>query len=167
MKKDMKLSDVVRSGNLLATDCPSRGVLEHVTSRWAVLLFMVLQDGTHRFSELHRKLGGVSEKMLAQTLRALEDDGFVERRAFATVPPHVDYTLTALGHEVAAHVVALADWVQDHVGDVMAARQRPREEAAPEPGRQVVRAGRPVSRPAPGRRRAYRAGARRACAIRA
>lgn len=143
----MKLSHRVRRGDLLAADCPSRGVLEHVTSRWAVLLFMVLQDGTHRFSELHRKVGGVSEKMLAQTLRALEDDGFVERRAYATVPPHVEYTLTPLGHEVGAHVIALADWVQDRIGDVLAARARS-EAPAPVPGRTVVRAGRVQAAPA-------------------
>ena len=145
----MKLSEVVRRGNVLATDCPSRGVLDHVTSRWAVLLFMVLQDGTHRFSELHRQVGGVSENMLAQTLRALEEDGFVERRAYATVPPHVEYTLTPLGHEVGAHVVALADWVQEHIGDVIAARQCAQQEVSPAPGRTLVRAGRVQAAPRP------------------
>ena len=106
------LSDRVRRGNLLAADCPSREVLKHVTSRWGVLVLIVLEDGTHRFSGLRRAIGGVSERMLAQTLQWLEDDGLVLRVARDVVPPHVEYSLTPLGREAAEKVRGLADWIE-------------------------------------------------------
>lgn len=107
----MGLSDKL-NGELLAAGCPSREVLKHVTSQWGVLVLIVLEEGTHRFSELRRKIGGVSERMLAQTLQLLEGDGFVLRRAFPVVPPHVEYSLTPLGQEVAEKVRILADWIE-------------------------------------------------------
>jgi len=107
----MGLSDKL-DGELLAAGCPSREVLKHVTSQWGVLVLIVLEGGTHRFSELRRKIGGVSERMLAQTLQLLEGDGFVLRRAFPVVPPHVEYSLTPLGEEVAEKVRILADWIE-------------------------------------------------------
>ncbi|MEV0224386.1 helix-turn-helix domain-containing protein [Streptomyces sp. NPDC050704] len=105
-----------------AASCPSRLVLEHVTSRWGVLVLAVLLDGTHRFSELRRAVGGVSEKMLAQTLQTLERDGFVRREAYPVIPPHVDYSLTPLGEEAGRQVWSLARWVESRVPDVMHAR---------------------------------------------
>ncbi|WP_033217869.1 winged helix-turn-helix transcriptional regulator [Kitasatospora phosalacinea] len=105
-----------------SASCPSRGILEHVTSRWAVLVLTVLLDGTHRFSELRRTVGGVSEKMLAQTLQTLEQDGLVHREAHAVIPPRVDYTLTPLGEEAARKVWALARWAESCVPEVLAAR---------------------------------------------
>jgi len=113
---------VTRQGDLYAPLCPSRGVLEHVTSRWGVLVLASLLDGTHRFSQLRRKIGGVSEKMLAQTLQALEQDGFVLRVVHPVIPPHVDYSLTALGEEVAEKVDGLADWIEGNLGRILAAR---------------------------------------------
>ena len=109
-------------GDLYAAACPSRGVLEHVTSRWGVLVLVALLEGTHRFSELRRKVGGVSEKMLAQTLHALEEDGFVVREVFPVIPPRVDYSLTPMGQEVASHIEALTDWIEDNLPRVFAAR---------------------------------------------
>ena len=109
-------------GNLLAEACPSREVLKHVTSRWGVLVLMVLETGTHRFSELRRGIGGVSEKMLAQTLQWLESDGLVERIAYDVVPPHVDYSLTPLGLEAAEKVRQLSDWIEVNLPRVMAAQ---------------------------------------------
>ena len=106
------LSQQLRRGDLLATDCPSREVLKHVTSRWGVLVLMTLEGGTLRFSELRRAIGGVSERMLAQTLQWLEGDGLVDRVAYEVVPPHVEYSLTPLGREAAARVRALADWIE-------------------------------------------------------
>ncbi|MFJ4962964.1 putative HTH-type transcriptional regulator YybR [Streptomyces sp. ADI96-02] len=103
--------------------CPSRGVLEHVTSRWGVLVLAALLDRPYRFSELRRTVGGVSEKMLAQTLRTLERDGFVHREAQPVIPPRVDYSLTALGVEAAEQVWALARWTEQQVGAVRAARE--------------------------------------------
>ncbi|MER8093316.1 winged helix-turn-helix transcriptional regulator [Streptomyces goshikiensis] len=102
--------------------CPSRGVLEHVTSRWGVLVLAALVERSYRFSELRREVGGVSEKMLAQTLQTLERDGFVLRDAKPVIPPRVDYSLTELGREAADQVWALARWTERRTADVQAAR---------------------------------------------
>ncbi|MGP3999125.1 winged helix-turn-helix transcriptional regulator [Streptomyces sp. 8N706] len=107
-----------------AADCPARLVLEHITSRWGVLVLGALLDGSLRFSELRGIMGGVSEKMLAQTLRTLERDGFVHRHAHPVIPPRVDYSLTGLGEEAARQVWALVQWVDGRVSDVEAARER-------------------------------------------
>lgn len=109
-------------GDVNARNCPSRLVLEHVTSRWGVLVLLALQRGTHRFSELHRWVDGVSEKMLAQTLQTLERDGFVHREAYAVIPPRVDYSLTPLGQEAAAQVQSLTDWIEENLGRILASR---------------------------------------------
>ena len=106
------LSERLQRGDLMAAACPSREVLKHVTSRWGVLVLLALQGGTHRFSELRRAIGGVSERMLAQTLQWLEGDGLVDRIAYEVVPPHVEYSLTPLGREAAEKVRALADWIE-------------------------------------------------------
>lgn len=116
------LTEQMRNGNLFAEQCPSRDVLKHVTSRWGVLILVALQGGTHRFSDLRRKIGGVSEKMLAQTLQWLEADGFVNRKSYPVVPPHVEYSLTPLGHEVSEKVASLADWIEVNLPQVMASR---------------------------------------------
>jgi DNA-binding HxlR family transcriptional regulator len=115
---EMLFPDVVRA------DCPSRPILEHVTSRWGVLVLIVLLERSYRFSELRRRVGGVSEKMLAQTLQTLERDGFVLRDAKPVIPPRVDYSLTPLGEEVAAQVRALANWVESKVPAVTEARMK-------------------------------------------
>ena len=108
-------------GDLFAPACPSREIMKHVTSSWGVLVLIALQDGTLRFSELRRKVAGVSERMLAQTLQWLESDGLVERRAFKVVPPHVEYELTPMGAEAAGHVAVLADWIEENLGRMRAA----------------------------------------------
>ncbi|MEA3113063.1 MAG: hypothetical protein QOG58_2862 [Caballeronia sp.] len=118
----VRLSDLVRRGELLSADCPSREVLKHVTSRWGVLVLMVLLDQTCRFSDLRRKVDGVSEKMLAQTLQWLVADGFVIRTAYDEVPPHVDYRLTPMGEEVARQVTSLADWIEINLSRILSAR---------------------------------------------
>ena len=116
------LSQKLQRGNLLAEACPSREVLKHVTSRWGVLVLLVLETKTHRFSELRRAIGGVSERMLAQTLQWLESDGLVKRVALEVVPPHVEYSLTPLGRQAAAKVVGLADWIELNLPQILAAR---------------------------------------------
>jgi len=116
------LAELMRRGNVFAEHCPSREVLKHVTSRWGVLLLVALLAGTQRFSDLRRKVGGISEKMLAQTLQWLEADGFVARIAHPVVPPHVEYSLTPLGIEVAGKVEVLADWIEFNLPAIMAAR---------------------------------------------
>jgi DNA-binding HxlR family transcriptional regulator len=122
-RKVPRLSEKLRRGDLLAESCPSREVLKHVTSRWGVLVLMVLEDRMHRFSELRRAIGGVSERMLAQTLQWLEGDGLVRRVAHDVVPPHVEYSLTPLGRQAAKKVRVLADWIETSLPRVMAAQQ--------------------------------------------
>ncbi|MCM2412399.1 MULTISPECIES: helix-turn-helix domain-containing protein [unclassified Streptomyces] len=112
----------VRRPDVREPMCPSRLVLEHVTSRWGVLVLAALLERSYRFSELRREVGGVSEKMLAQTLRTLERDGFVDRDAKPVIPPRVDYTLTGMGREAAEQVWALARWSERHLDAVDAAR---------------------------------------------
>ncbi|MFE3164364.1 winged helix-turn-helix transcriptional regulator [Streptomyces sp. NPDC059224] len=102
--------------------CPYRLVLEHVTSRWGVLVLIELLDRPHRFSELRRAIGRVSEKMLTQTLQTLERDGLVHRDAKPVIPPRVDYSLTGLGREAALQVRDLALWTERRMADVTRAR---------------------------------------------
>ena len=116
------LSQQLRDGNLFAEQCPSREVLKHVTSRWGVLILVALRDGTRRFSDLRRKMGGVSEKMLAQSLQAVEHDWFINRVSYPVVPPHVEYSLTPLGEQVSDKVAALADWIELNLPQVLAQR---------------------------------------------
>jgi DNA-binding HxlR family transcriptional regulator len=113
------ISEKLRKGNLLATDCPSRQVLRHLTSRWGVLVLIVLEDKTCRFSELRRAIGGVSERMLAQTLQSLEYDGIIRRKSYDVVPPHVEYSLTPLGRQAARKVRILADWIEARVPQIV------------------------------------------------
>lgn len=122
--KAAKKSTLMRRGELFSAACPSREILKHVTSRWGVLVLVALMEGTHRFSELRRKIGGVSEKMLAQTLQYLEQDGFVHRLSLPVVPPHVEYTLTPLGKQVGLQVGSLADWIETNLPKIMTTKQR-------------------------------------------
>ncbi|MFF2328204.1 MULTISPECIES: winged helix-turn-helix transcriptional regulator [unclassified Streptomyces] len=119
----MSVSDVSGKPDVNRPMCPSRLVLEHVTSRWGVLVLAALLDRSYRFSELRREVGGVSEKMLAQTLQTLERDGFVHRDAKPVIPPRVDYSLTGLGREAAEQVWALARWTERSLDAVQAARE--------------------------------------------
>lgn len=124
MGPDKKAQDLLEGwqrGNVLAADCPSRLVLQHMTSRWGTLVMIALLTGTHRFSALRRKVGGVSERMLAQTLQLLEADGMVARQAHNVVPPHVDYSLTPLGQAAAGHLVALTGWIEGNLPQILAA----------------------------------------------
>jgi DNA-binding HxlR family transcriptional regulator len=118
--------DAVRSlserspGEVFAAACPSRVVLDHVTSKWGVLVLVALADGPQRWSELRRRAEGISEKMLAQTLRTLEADGFVHRDAQPVIPPRVDYSLTPRGSELVALLLPLFGWVVDHADEIVA-----------------------------------------------
>jgi DNA-binding HxlR family transcriptional regulator len=99
--------------------CASRTLLDHVMSKWGVLVLLALSEGEPlRWSELRRRAQGVSEKMLAQTLRTLAADGLVERHAHPVVPPHVEYSLTPAGEDLAGHLVPLMKWVAIHSGDM-------------------------------------------------
>jgi DNA-binding HxlR family transcriptional regulator len=118
-----KIVEIMHRGEVLAKECPSRQILKHVTSQWGVLVLVALLEGTHRFSELRRKIGGVSEKMLAQTLQQLEQDGFIRRVSYPVVPPHVEYSLTPLGKELGCQVEALTDWIEINLPKIIEAQQ--------------------------------------------
>lgn len=120
----MERRQVITGFNVYDASCPARQVLEHLTSRWGVLALGALQERTYRFADLGRRIGGVSEKMLAQTLRTLERDGFVRRVSYAEVPPRVEYSLTDRGREAAALTTALVSWVERQAAIVMTSQQR-------------------------------------------
>jgi DNA-binding HxlR family transcriptional regulator len=98
----------------LAADCPTRLVLDHVMSRWGVLLLLALSERAMRWGELRRVVEGISEKMLAQTLRTLERDGIVLREVTPSVPPRVDYSLTERGEALVERLLPLVEWVADN-----------------------------------------------------
>jgi DNA-binding HxlR family transcriptional regulator len=98
--------------------CPSRKLLDRIGDRWTVLVVGTLGEGPRRFSEIQAAVDGVSQKMLTQTLRALERDGLVERTVFAQVPPRVDYELTPTGTSLLEPLRALTVWATEHMTDV-------------------------------------------------
>lgn len=114
------LGDLLTDG-VLSSACPSRVVLDHVTSKWGVLVLVALSERTLRWGELRRLVEGISEKMLASTLRTLEADGLVLREATPSIPPRVDYSLTPLGRDLADHLLPLMGWIVRHA-DAMVAR---------------------------------------------
>lgn len=102
--------------NVLAENCPSRKIMTGLTSKWSVLIFIALGDGsTKRFSELRRVIEGVSEKMLTQTLKSLEENNLVFRKSYHVVPPYVEYSLTNLGMEAASKLNPLSTWIEDNI----------------------------------------------------
>lgn len=122
-ERQSKWENAFERGDLFAQPCPSRKVLKTVSSQWGTLILIALRSGTHRFSELRRKMGGVSEKMLAQSLKALAKDGFVRRVSYPVVPPFVEYSLTPMGKEISDRVFALADWIEINMDRVNEARE--------------------------------------------
>jgi DNA-binding HxlR family transcriptional regulator len=108
--------------DVLALGCPTRKTLELLSSTWTVLVVHALAERTHRYSELKSRVEGVTHKMLAQTLRALERDGLVTRRVYPVVPPKVEYTLTPLGLTLVPILSSLCRWSEEHYDEVEAAR---------------------------------------------
>ncbi len=104
--------------------CPSRAVLNLIGDKWAMLIFPLLRQRPHRNSELLRGVGGISQKVLTETLRDFEVHGLVLRNDFGTVPPKVDYRLTDLGLTLAEAMCVLDQWVVDHYNDVAGAKKR-------------------------------------------
>lgn len=109
--------------DILSPACPSRTVLRHVVDRWTPLVVTVLADGPSRFGELRSRIGGVTPKVLTQTLRSMERDGLVTRTQLPGVPPRVDYELTDLGHSLQAPIGALRTWIQDNSAQILAYRE--------------------------------------------
>ncbi|MGE5242954.1 MAG: winged helix-turn-helix transcriptional regulator [Betaproteobacteria bacterium] len=103
-------------------NCDSRQVLALLADRWSMLVIYALSQGVRRHGELKRMIGGISQKMLTHTLRALERDGIVRRRVFATVPPRVEYRLTPLGRTLLRPLRSICRWAETHLPQVRAAR---------------------------------------------
>ena len=111
--------------NILTSACLSRTVMRHLTDRWTPLIVAVLSEQpVARFGELKVRIQGVSPKVLTQTLRSMERDGLIERRVTASIPPRVDYELTALGTTLIEPMAALRHWAQDNMQAVLEARER-------------------------------------------
>ncbi|MGK8523025.1 winged helix-turn-helix transcriptional regulator [Nocardia asteroides] len=106
------------------SDCPAREVLDHITSRWGMLILTALGSRPLRFSQLHGTIGGISEKMLSQTLRTLVRDGLVARTVEPTTPPRVSYELTTLGQSLTESLSQFLYWIRQHTGEVVAAQRR-------------------------------------------
>jgi DNA-binding HxlR family transcriptional regulator len=102
--------------------CPTRIVLDRIADKWTVLIVGALNGKTKRFGELRRAIGGVSQKMLTQTLRGLERDGLVFRKVYASVPPKVEYSLTDLGRTLVGILNAIGEWAETHIEKVLTAR---------------------------------------------
>jgi DNA-binding HxlR family transcriptional regulator len=113
---DQLVADVFRRA------CTSREVLEHVTGKWSLLALSALAECPHRFGELRRRIEGVSERMLAQSLQTLERDGWVHREVRSAIPPHVEYRLTDLGAELVPHLLGLIEFVEGRMPAVLTAR---------------------------------------------
>ena len=115
--------DVGLVADVFARDCASRDLLGHVVGKWPVLALLALDEGGYRFNALRRRVQGVSEKMLAQTLQTLERDGLVEREVVSAIPPRVEYALTPVGVRVAQCVRGLVELLEDAVPHVVAAQE--------------------------------------------
>ncbi|WP_433335635.1 winged helix-turn-helix transcriptional regulator [Spirillospora sp. CA-294931] len=111
--------------DVYSAKCPTRQVIDHIAGKWTVLVVAALmEEGTMRYTDLSRRIEGVSQKMLTQTLRALETDGFVTRTVHPVVPPRVEYDLTELGRGLAGPVSALREWAETNINAIEAARAR-------------------------------------------
>lgn len=108
--------------DVYSAKCATRQVLDHIAGKWTVLIVDALRDGAMRYTDLSRRIEGVSQKMLTQTLRSLETDGFVSRTVTPTIPPRVDYELTGLGRSLGEPIRALREWTETHINEIERAR---------------------------------------------
>jgi DNA-binding HxlR family transcriptional regulator len=111
-------------GSVMDAQCPSRLVLDRIADKWTALIIQVLAHGTKRYAALQREIGGISQKMLTQTLRSLERDGLVQRKVYPVVPPKVEYALTPLGRTLIEPLHALCRWSEKHLPELQANRAR-------------------------------------------
>ncbi|MDI7773877.1 helix-turn-helix domain-containing protein [Asticcacaulis sp. EMRT-3] len=112
----------VTCGELDASNCPVRDVMDHISGKWTSLLLFALAARPHRFGELKRAVPDISQRMLTQSLRDLQQDGLISRHVFATVPPSVEYRLTPLGESLMPALLGLVTWANAHHDQVRAAR---------------------------------------------
>jgi len=110
--------------NVYDADCPTRRVLDRIADKWTALIIGLLEGEPKRFSQLQRGIGGISQKMLAQTLRSLERDGLVLRTVYPEVPPRVEYELTPLGRTLIEPIAAIRNWAETHIGTVAASQSQ-------------------------------------------
>lgn len=108
--------------NPFAKACPTRQILDRIGDRWTVLIILILTDGPLRFTDIGKRVEGISQKVLTQTLQSLVRDGMLTRTAYAEIPPRVEYELTALGRNLAETVAYLDRWAREHIGEVITAR---------------------------------------------
>src|SRR5215813_1367857 len=112
------------TASVMDAQCPSRLVLDRIADKWTALIIQLLARKTMRYAEMHREIGGISQKMLTQTLRSLERDGLVERRVYPVVPPRVEYSLSRLGLTLLEPLRALCRWSEKHLAELQANRTR-------------------------------------------
>jgi len=115
--------------SVLDPRCPSRLVLDRIADKWTALVIQILAGGTIRYAALQREIGGISQKMLTQTLRSLERDGLVQRTVHPVVPPKVEYSLTKLGRTLIEPLQGLCRWSEKHLGELQANRARAKQTA--------------------------------------
>lgn len=113
-----RVETIVLPPNVYIEDCPTRRALDMIADRWTVLVIGTLADGPQRFSAIQRRIGGISQKMLTQTLRELERSGIVSRTVYAEVPPRVEYQLTDLGETLCGPIKAIRDWAETNIAAV-------------------------------------------------
>jgi DNA-binding HxlR family transcriptional regulator len=118
------------NGSVMDAQCPSRLVLDRIADKWTALIIQVLAHGTKRYAALQREIGGISQKMLTQTLRSLERDGLVRRTVHPVVPPKVEYALTRLGRTLIEPLQALCRWSEKHLSELQANRTRAKAKSA-------------------------------------
>ncbi len=115
--------DTKEAGKLFDPLCPTRAVLDRIGDKWSVLILLTLRDGRLRFSDLKKAIGGITPKVLTQTLRTMERDGLLTREIFAEVPPRVEYELTPLGHSLEHPISVVATWAEQHLPQILYARK--------------------------------------------
>jgi DNA-binding HxlR family transcriptional regulator len=114
----------MRNYDVYSQNCPTRLVLDHIADKWASLILWRISDGPVRFNELRRKIEGISTKVLSQALKQLERDGLILRRAFATVPVTVEYSITPLGNTLAEKLATVTQWAEQNIEAVLAAQEQ-------------------------------------------
>src|SRR3977135_2563694 len=117
--------------SVMYAQCPSRLVLDRIADKWTALIIQVLARGTMRYAQLQREIGGISQKMLTQTLRSLERDGLVQRTVHPVIPPKVEYSLTKLGRTLIEQLQELCRWSEKHLSELQANRARARAKLQP------------------------------------
>lgn len=130
----------MKKNNVLNPRCPSRLVLDRIADKWTALIIQVLAGGTRRYAELQREIGGISQKMLTQTLRSLERDGLVQRKVYPEVPPKVEYALSKLGRTLIEPLQAICRWSEKHLSELEANRARAKAKAATAAPKQALAA---------------------------